>query len=130
MTWDGKPACDFCHFEGRVRNYRKPTVGLDKDQCCQDHPDHKGPTSCEWCWAQLCDLCGATPAGNAHLYPRNNNGDHQVLKTVCYVGNTILKAIGTDEDTEKALQAMLDRVFKAEPEMQPGGRGPEKWGNP
>jgi hypothetical protein len=40
----------------------------------------------------LCLLCASTPAGNAHDYPENYPG-HATMAVVCYVGNTILKAI-------------------------------------
>lgn len=40
----------------------------------------------------LCGLCAGTMAGNASEYPEQYP-EHQVLATICYVGNAILAAI-------------------------------------
>lgn len=41
----------------------------------------------------LCLLCASTLAGNAHEYPEQYAGEVVTLKTICFVGNTILAAI-------------------------------------
>lgn len=41
----------------------------------------------------LCRLCASTLAGNAYDYPEQYQGQAAVLKTICYVGNTILAEV-------------------------------------
>lgn len=42
----------------------------------------------------LCRLCASTMAGNAYDYPDQYRGQTDIMQTVCFVGNTILRAIG------------------------------------
>jgi len=53
----------------------------------------KGPCPDKW----LCNLCASTMAGTAHEYPEQyfEGRAGEVLKTICFVGNTILAAIAS-----------------------------------
>ena len=66
------PECSSCGAKGvKLTNYNKHGLGLEVD---------------------LCDLCANSPAGNAAVYPgQNPHGD--VLQTICFVGNEILKEL-------------------------------------
>jgi hypothetical protein len=69
--------CEFCEFE---------TTDL---KAYSNSPFTDNTDTHKW----LCKLCAATPAGNACEYPRQYEGELNTLKTICYVGNAILKAI-------------------------------------
>lgn len=43
----------------------------------------------KWC----CELCAGTLTSRAHSHPEQFRGQEHVMKTICYVGNVILKAI-------------------------------------
>lgn len=44
-------------------------------------------------YMNLCDLCASTPMGNAYEYPEQYEDERNILKTICYIGNAIIKAI-------------------------------------
>lgn len=71
--------CDFCGYEGIET---KPYDMRRGANATTENPEQK----------HLCDLCAATPAGSAYKYPEQFP-DTDTLKTVCFVGNEILKAI-------------------------------------
>lgn len=70
--------CDSCGFE---------TTDL-KEYPHRGERSRHSPTTM---W--LCFLCAHTPASNAYIYPSQYEGQHAILRTLCYVGNEILKAI-------------------------------------
>jgi hypothetical protein len=76
--------CDSCGFR---------TEALIAYPVRRNFPKESAP---KW----LCDLCASTMAGNAHEYPEQfregRAGD--VMKTICFVGNTILAAIASARD--------------------------------
>lgn len=41
----------------------------------------------------LCALCAGTHAGNAEEYPDQYRHERNTMRTICYVGNEILKAL-------------------------------------
>lgn len=41
----------------------------------------------------LCELCAGTSAGTYQKYAHTDHDTSEVLKTICYVGNVILKAL-------------------------------------
>jgi hypothetical protein len=42
-----------------------------------------------------CDLCASTPASNVHRYPgQYGRVAEAITRTVCYVGNLVLAAVG------------------------------------
>ncbi len=74
--------CEFCAWE---------TTALTKTDAYARTPG-QGPFTPdeekEWAW--LCDVCRSTPAGNAHLYPRQRQlADIEVLQTVAWGINYI-----------------------------------------
>lgn len=77
--------CDCCQFEtSDLTDYGYARDGRDGRAMSPEDMGHK--------W--LCDLCAGTMAGNAYEHPRSfEPGTFVVLKTICYVGNAILRAI-------------------------------------
>lgn len=80
---ENKPeACEFCDFTtSALKPYTNTSaVGLS----ARTQESHK--------W--LCCLCAATPAGSACEYPDHFPESAASMRTVCFVGNTILKELG------------------------------------
>ena len=67
--------CDSCHFG---------PVAIQVYDGADDIPARMYPEK------KLCDLCASTPAGN-EIDGGTDRGD--VLATICYVGNAILRAL-------------------------------------
>lgn len=70
--------CESCQFE---------TDAIKAYRTTRNFP--RGPCPDKW----LCDLCASTIAGNAHEYPEQFPGTHDVVRTICFVGNAILAEI-------------------------------------
>lgn len=69
-------SCDSCDFETtELKQYEQHDVRMKMVKV----------------W--LCELCASTPAGNALEYPDQFRGQAETLKTICFVGNTLLAAI-------------------------------------
>jgi hypothetical protein len=66
--------CDCCGFRTRTKKYEKDWT--------REEPKPKK--------MDLCDLCANTYAGNTLQYPRDNA---DILKAICYVGNSIIEEI-------------------------------------
>jgi hypothetical protein len=76
--------CDACGFEG-IEVGEVPRSAFD--------PRVHTP---DMATAKICDLCGETPAMNLEMLYNANHSAYEgenVIRTVCYVGNAILKAI-------------------------------------
>ncbi len=72
--------CDFCGSEGvEVKGYEHPSFLRD------GRPQGEMDT--------FCLLCASTPAGNAFVYPEQYRGSSEVLKTLSFIGNEILKEL-------------------------------------
>lgn len=56
----------------------------------KSYPRRRIPSTDERKW--LCGLCASTPAGTAYDYPEQYP-DRASIKTICYVGNVLLKAM-------------------------------------
>lgn len=67
--------CDCCHF---------PTADLTLYESSGIDRHLRIPN--RW----LCALCAATPAGTADVFPAQYQGQREILRTICYVGNSIL----------------------------------------
>ena len=75
---DKPTCCDCCCFEtGALTAYR--------------HESRLKADAQKW----LCDLCAETEAGRMLDYPSQFEGQAATIRTVCYVGNVILKALKT-----------------------------------
>lgn len=72
--------CDSCGFQGPTEAYprRNHKLGGGGDK-------------------RLCVLCAGTHAGNALEYP-DQYPNAEAMRTICYVGNVILKAIKDKKD--------------------------------
>jgi len=70
-------ACDSCGFK-LPENELKITSGAPSDNFRE---------------TLLCNVCFCTPSGNAGIYPRQYEKNGQVLKTIAWCTNQILKAI-------------------------------------
>lgn len=66
--------CDCCGFPG---------VSLEEYGC---GPGSIDPTRKK----RLCALCASTPAAAGLEYRHRQGESHEVMKTICYVGNAIL----------------------------------------
>lgn len=74
--------CQCCGFETKkLRLFRLPTTIAGGGQVRRNVPF----------W--FCALCASTPASNAHCYP-GQYPDAGIMRTVCYVGNALLQALG------------------------------------
>ena len=74
--------CDSCGFEPiELREYRDGVPG-------------------RIITAKLCAICSHTLAGTAHFWPSLYKENRAVLKTISFVGNLILKAMGKEADDE------------------------------
>lgn len=85
-----------------MTKWRKGVEHVEKpEECCScgfktEELEEYGPTAFQkpartkW----MCLLCASTMAGNAYDYPDQYRENADVLKTICFVGNTILRAIG------------------------------------
>lgn len=67
--------CDFCHSEVATKNY--PSRDLRQ----------KGKS------LDLCDLCASTPAGNLAFKPWKSPESVDILKTINFAANKILKTL-------------------------------------
>lgn len=76
MTLQKSEECDCCQFT--TTELTEFPMGLGS----------RTPNEPMW----LCELCANTPASNAYQYPGRYD-DHEVLKTLCYVGNAIIAAV-------------------------------------
>lgn len=74
--------CDSCQFETTALHRYVGARGFAEKQDA----------------AWLCTLCWSTMTGTAHAYPEQYRESGVVLKTICYVGNTILAAIKEKKD--------------------------------
>lgn len=74
--------CDCCGF---VTN----ELSLFKDQDTTIAGGGKTRIADFW----YCDLCCCTPTSMYNRYPGQSPSNTDILKTVCYVGNEILKAL-------------------------------------
>lgn len=71
---DPPEACESCDYPAPLQIYGGKSISPD-----------------ERFW--FCDLCAATASANSQIYPEQYRENHQVLQTICYVGNAILAAI-------------------------------------
>lgn len=73
-----KPSeCDCCQFEtGELKSFEQ-----------RDYKE--GTTDLAW----LCTLCSKTFASNAKMYPDQYKGQTETMSAICFVGNTLLKAV-------------------------------------
>lgn len=76
--------CDCCGAEAVETKFYEAPAHLHKK-----HLHYTGDN--------LCTLCAGTATGNAHLYPDQYRGQVQILKTICFVGNEIIKALRPEE---------------------------------
>lgn len=70
--------CECCQFETAALSEYRPNVGSIDE----------GP---RW----ICDLCAGTMTSTFDSYPSQHGPELHVMKTICYVGNVILKALAT-----------------------------------
>lgn len=71
---DPPEACESCDYPAPLQIYGGKSIATD-----------------ERFW--FCDLCAATASANSQIYPEQYRENHQVLQTICYVGNAILAAL-------------------------------------
>lgn len=70
--------CHCCGFETTLKEYEPNRIGTG------------GRQKPVW----LCDLCAGTMTSSFDEYPEQHDRDAlAVMKTICYVGNAILKAL-------------------------------------
>lgn len=95
MVWDDKPSCHNCNWEGPTALYQRSSIVRTCEHKGEVGPkgDEKaGEGRCDECWMEFCLFCAATPAGNRYEY-RRGEGDGAILKTICYIGNTLLEKL-------------------------------------
>lgn len=46
----------------------------------------------------ICNLCASTETGRIIDYPRQFEGQAETMRTICYIGNVLLAALGKEVD--------------------------------